>query len=173
MVVIDQSSTRWEVNSLLMPSFRCSNLKPLNPERVWLWLMMGRNFLVLVPCFLISQHLKPAFVFELKPLQKSRMQSKEQELPFCDLRGPGTKNTRDHQRPNKIPQSGRELQTKGSKNRLQYIHDANIMALHSYQQEKGRWLHKWYQLENCPETYKVEFLFHTFALKQIPDGAKI
>ena len=31
------------------------------------------------------------------------MQSKQQELPFCDLRGPGTKSTRDHQRPNNIP----------------------------------------------------------------------
>ena len=65
--------------------------------------MMERNFLALTLCFLISQPLKPEFTFESKPLQKSRMQSKQQELPFCDLRGPGTKSTRDHQRPNNIP----------------------------------------------------------------------
>lgn len=47
------------------------------------------------------------------------------------------------------------------------------MALHSHQQEKDRRLHKWQQLENHLERYKAEFLFHTFALKQIPDGAKI
>lgn len=112
MVIINQSSTRGEVNSLLMPSFQCSKVKPPNPEGVWLWLMMERNFLVLTPCFLISQPLKPEFTFESKPLPKSRMQSKEQELPFCDLRGPGTKSTRDRQRPNKIPKGEEDYRRK-------------------------------------------------------------
>lgn len=165
MVIINQSSTRGS-QLTFNAIFPMQQVKPPNPEGVWLWLMMERNFLVLTPCFLISQPLKPEFTFESKPLQKSRMQSKSpEELPFySSLKDLGQKALETAKDQIRYPK-GKGLQKKASRNRLQYIHDAKMMALRSHQQEKDRRLHKRQQLENHLERYKAEFLFHTFCTK--------
>lgn len=51
IIITSWFSAREEVNPFFIPSFQCSNLEPLNSERLWLCLMKGMNFLMHMPSF--------------------------------------------------------------------------------------------------------------------------
>lgn len=102
IIIIKWFPTREEVNPFFILSFQCGNLKPMNPEGIWMYLRVGRNFLILMPFFLMSP--SQAWVWFLsvpnRTITKTLNLVNWTGISFLVFWGFGRKSTGELQRPN-------------------------------------------------------------------------